>query len=434
MRALSIHSWPRAILHIDGDCFFASCEIAQNPFYKGKPLITGLERGIVSSLTYEAKALGVTRGMRLAEVKKICPQVIMLPSDYETYSLFSLRMYNIVRRFTGAVEEYSIDECFAELTGLQRPMHMSYEEMAIKIKETLDKELGMTFSLGLATTKVLAKLASKWKKPSGLTIMSSQDIHKYLINLSVEKIWGIGPQTTAYLKNLGITTAYQFASQEESWVKKYFTKPHYEIWQELRGLSVCELDLVSKKVYQSISKTKTFTPASLDKEYVFSQLSKNVENACIKARRYNLFGQKIFFFLKTQEFKYRGLELKFARPSNLPLDILATLRKGFEQIYQPEAYRATGVILLDLQTNESLQLDLFANSLKIEKMTKLFLGFDDLAARYGKHIVFLGSSFQAMHSTVAENTRNVVVHRKQNMFKGENMRKRLDFPMLGNLE
>ncbi|MDQ5938311.1 MAG: polymerase, partial [Patescibacteria group bacterium] len=200
MRALSIHSWPRAILHIDGDCFFASCEIAQNPFYKGKPLITGLERGIVSSLTYEAKALGVTRGMRLAEVKKICPQVIMLPSDYETYSLFSLRMYNIVRRFTGAVEEYSIDECFAELTGLQRPMHMSYEEMAIKIKETLDKELGMTFSLGLATTKVLAKLASKWKKPSGLTIMSSQDIHKYLINLSVEKIWGIGPQTTAYLK------------------------------------------------------------------------------------------------------------------------------------------------------------------------------------------------------------------------------------------
>jgi len=434
MPPLSLYDWPRAILHIDGDCFFASCEIAQNPQYRGKPLITGLERGIVSSLTYEAKALGVKRGMRLNEIKKICPQIIMLPSDYETYSLYSLRMYNIVRRFTGAVEEYSIDECFAELTGLQRPLHMSYEDIAAKIKETLDKELGMTFSVGLAPTKVLAKLASKWKKPSGLTIIAGQDIHKYLLELPAEKIWGIGPQTTAYLKNLGVMTAYQFAQKEEDWIKRYFTKPHYEIWQELRGVSVCELDLGTKQAYQSISKTKTFTPASLDKEYVFSQLSKNVENACIKARRYNLLSQKIFFFLKTQEFKYRGLELKFTRPSNLPLDILATIRQGFEQIYQAEAYRATGLILLDLRTNDSLQLDLFANASKVEKMTRLFLGFDDLAARYGKHIVFLGSSFQAMHTTVAENTRNVVAQRKTNIFKGENMRKRLDFPMLGNLE
>src|ERR1700687_2830163 len=124
---LSIHGFPRAILHIDGDAFFASCEQSPDPRLKGKPVITGKERGIVASMSYEAKAKGVTRAMRLSDVKKLCPDAIMLPSDYETYGLLSKRFFNIVRRYTPEVEEYSIDECFADLTGLRRPMRMSYD-------------------------------------------------------------------------------------------------------------------------------------------------------------------------------------------------------------------------------------------------------------------------------------------------------------------
>ena len=111
---LSIDSFPRAIVHIDGDAFFASCEQSRDPSLKGKPVITGKERGIAASLSYEAKALGVKRGMSLWEIKKICPDVIILPSDYETYSLLSKRLYSIVRRYTPTVEEYGIDECFKE--------------------------------------------------------------------------------------------------------------------------------------------------------------------------------------------------------------------------------------------------------------------------------------------------------------------------------
>jgi len=118
---LNLRSWPQAILHIDGDAFFTSCEEAVHPELKGKPLITGGERGIVACASYAAKALGIKRGVPLHEAKKICPGLIVLPSDYETYSLFSRRMYNIVRRFTPQVEEYSIDEAFADLTGLRRP-------------------------------------------------------------------------------------------------------------------------------------------------------------------------------------------------------------------------------------------------------------------------------------------------------------------------
>ena len=181
---LTLHSFPRAIVHIDGDAFFASCEQSRDPQLQGRPVITGKERGIVASMSYEAKARGITRGMRLFEVKRLCPDAVLLPSDYETYGLLSRRMFTIVRRYTPAVEEYSIDECFADLTGLQRPLHMSYLQIVEKIKRDLDTELGFTFSAGLAPNKVLAKIASKWKKPSGLTTIPGRDIHLFLTGTS----------------------------------------------------------------------------------------------------------------------------------------------------------------------------------------------------------------------------------------------------------
>ena len=145
---LSLHSFPRAIVHIDGDAFFASCEQARNPSFQGKPLITGKERGIASSLSYEAKALGVKRGMRLSDIKKLCPNVIILPSDYETYSLLSKRLFEIVRRYTSEVEEYSIDECFADLTGLRRPLRMNYTQIAERIQKDLSRGIGLYFFSG----------------------------------------------------------------------------------------------------------------------------------------------------------------------------------------------------------------------------------------------------------------------------------------------
>jgi len=154
----------------------------RNPKLKGKPVITGKERGIVASMSYEAKAMGVTRAMRLSDVLKLCPDAILLPSDYETYSILSRRLFNIVRRYTPEVEEYSVDECYADITGLQRPLRMSYEKIAEKIKNDLGKELGFTFSIGLAPTKILAKIVSKWNKPSGLTVIPGSIAHLWLAN------------------------------------------------------------------------------------------------------------------------------------------------------------------------------------------------------------------------------------------------------------
>ncbi len=158
MQVLSVHSWPQAIAHLDADAFFVSCEQASVPALKGKCVAVGKERGIVIALSYEAKAKGVKRGMFVSDAKRICPGIIILDSNYETYGLFSVRMFEILKRFSPKIEEYSIDEAFVDLTGLRRLYSCSYEEIALKIQNTIEKELSISVSIGISITKVLAKI------------------------------------------------------------------------------------------------------------------------------------------------------------------------------------------------------------------------------------------------------------------------------------
>ncbi len=427
-------SFPRAILHIDGDSFFAACEVAKNPRLRGKPVITGKERGIVSAATYEAKARGVKRGVSLSDALKMCPDAIILPSDYETYSIFSNRMYEIVRRYTPAVEEYSIDECFADLTGLRRLHHMPYPKMAQKIQEDLSRELGITFSIGLSATKVLAKAGSKWKKPNGLTIIPLKDAHQFLAKIPCISVWGIGHNTAAYLEKFGIRTALQFATRDEKWVRANLSKPYFELWQELNGHVALELATDARESYQSIQKTKTFTPPSRDPHFVFSQLSKNIENACIKARRWDLATPVIFFFLKTQEFKYHGCEVKLPHPTSVPQDILREVTRYFPKIHKKGvSYRATGITLMKLCASKDVQLDLFGKVKESEGLKLIFESVDEISARYGKHAVYLGSSFDAMKFGAHLGERGDTPKRTRELFKGETARRRLAIPSLGEV-
>ncbi len=426
--------FPRAILHVDGDAFFAACEVSLNPKLKGKPVVTGLERGIASAMTYEAKAKGVTRGMRLFEIRKICPDVIILPSDYETYSIFSHRMFNIVRRYTTVVEEYSIDECFADLTGLDSSSGLSYTEIAMAIKRDLEGELGMTFSVGVSTSKVLAKVASKLKKPSGLVIIPGKEIEAHLMKLPIEKVWGIGSQTSLFLWRQGIHTALEFASKTEEWVKEKFSKPHEEIWHELRGVSLYRVCPGKIDEHKSISKTRTFTPASNNREFIFSQLSKNIENACIKARRHHLVAGEISFFLKTQEFRYSTLELKLSLPANVPEQILKVVIANFDKIYLPSVlYRASGITLRKLTDARVIQTDLFGQSIEVQSFNKMYKEIDALSQKYGKHTLFLGSSMKAMLDAQHTGDRGRPTVRKQELFLGETQRKRLGIPFMGEV-
>ena len=339
-------------------------------------------------------------------------------------------MFEILKRFSPDVEEYSIDEAFVDLTAL-RNVHGSYEVIVSKMRMAIEKELGITVSAGISLSKVLAKIGSKHNKPNGQCIISAQEIPLYLGRLPVEKVWGIGPNTAAFLNKQGITTALQFANKDEGFVSKNLSKPYYEIWHELNGRSVLPVTTAAKAVYKSISKGKTFTPPSKDKTFVFAQLSKNLENACIKARKYRLAAKSIVIYLRKQDFTSSGVELNLPTPSSYPVQIFGIMRNGFQHIFEPHTlYRSTGVVLVGLVSEVGKQFNLFEDTSRIEKMGRIYESVDKISNRYGKHTIQHGASLPAKLQAQHEGERGDIPLRKTTLFKGENKRQRLGLPIL----
>src|SRR3989338_8908214 len=340
----------KVIFHMDGDAFFVACEVAKNPKLKGLPVVTGEERGIVSALSYEAKALGITRGMPIFTIWKKFPQVLILPGDYLSYAKYSRKMFDIVRRYADEVEEYSIDECFAELTGLDRPLYMTYLEIAERIK----------------------------------------------------KIWGIGPRPSEFLQRRGISTAGDFAKKNQEWIKINLPKPYEVIWLELNCISVMKINSKPKTDYSSIQKTKTFHPPTNDEVFLLSQLSKHIEDACRKARHYGLTSKKVFFFLKTQGFKYCGCEIKLLTPSDAPEVLISLVDEHFKKIHTKGIlYRSAGVVLQELKPESVLQADLFGEGNKTKRFEKIHKQIDSLEKKFGKRLVYLGVTHKALKGKVS---------------------------------
>jgi len=393
----------KTLLHIDGDAFFVGVEIAKNSKLKGLPVVTGEERGIVSALSYEAKALGIVRGMPIYKVNKYFPTVIVLPGDYKSYIKYSNLMFNIVRRYADDVEEYSIDECFADLTGLDRTLKMTYTQIAERIKKEINEELALSVSIGLAPTKVLAKVASKWVKPNGLTVIDSLTVKNFLTHFSIEKIWGIGPRTAFFLKNKGINTADDFATKDFDWVKNNLSKPYDTIWRELNCDRVLEIDPKLKTTYSSIQKTRSFHPNTNDKTFLFSELSKHIEDACAKARHYKLTTNRISFFLKTKDFVFSNCTISISTAANVPEVMIPLVHEKFITMHKKGIlYRTTGFVLHNLSHNHLVQHDLFGNVDKVNKFELIHNQIDALEAKFGKNVVHLGSTQRALRNKRSE--------------------------------
>jgi len=387
----------KTILHIDGDAFFVGVEMAKNPKLKGKPVVTGEERGIVSALSYEAKAIGIKRGMPIFRVKRDFPKVIILPGDYKAYVKYSGKMFDIVRRYTDDVEEYSIDECFADLTGTERLLKMNYKQIAEKIKNVINDELNISVSVGIAPTKVLAKVASKYVKPNGLTIITKDSILDYLTKTPIEKIWGIGPKTSEFLKKKGIITAKDFVTKKIDWIKENLSQPYEVLWSELNGEYLMKIDPITKTVYSSIQKTRSFHPNTNEKIFLLSQFSKHVEEVCAKARYYKLVPKKVSFFLKTKDFVYHKHQISLTSPTNAAEIILPLIETDFNKVYKKNIlYRTAGVTLNELVSDSVTQGDLFGSNNLAKKFERIHEQIDSLENKFGKHMVYLASTHKAI--------------------------------------
>jgi DNA polymerase IV len=424
-----VSSYPQAILHIDGDAFFASVEQATQLHLKGKPVITGAERGVVIAASYEAKACGVERGMQVHEAKKVCPELIVVPSNYETYTLFSKRMFDIIRRFTPQVEEYSIDEAFADISGLRRLYRCSYAEIAQKIKTAIESELGITVSIGLSSTKSLAKLGSKFDKPSGLITIPGRDLEDFLAKNTIDKVWGFGRNSVALLHKQGIYTILDFIKRPHRLAVKLFGKIGSELWHELSGTSVYPVDSVEKTTYASISKFKTFSPSSQDAEYVFARLLRNLEKAIHRMRRFKLATKRIIVTLRTHAFRDHSLEITLSRATNAILDLVKPVKEHFDKLFEPGMrYRSTGIVLCDLKDESPSQLTIFEDPVHLVKTQDLSVALDDINHRYGMGQVHLASSLPADKEMGGK--RNKLHPRDEKKLKGEPGRRHLGMPVM----
>ena len=273
-------------LHADGDSFFVSCEVSQHPEYKGKAVVVGEDRGIAVAMSYEAKKLGVTRGMPIFQIKKQFPVVIILTHHFDLYNKISNEAYHIFLSYLEQVESYSIDECFMQV----KPSDLKYaggpEKLVKSIKDEIQKTLGVTYSFGLARTKALAKTASKLNKPNGMVfLLNEQEEENALRKTPIEDIWGIGRQTFPKLQNKGIKTAYDFVHYPDEPIEKYFSSLIYNLKLELAGKPILKIDSNhDQRDQKSIQSTSTFKPASCDFKIIFAELSENVERACERAR------------------------------------------------------------------------------------------------------------------------------------------------------
>ncbi len=424
-------SFPQAIMHLDADAFFASVEAAKNPKLRGKPVVTGHERGIATSMSYEAKRLGVNRAMPIFKIKKEFPQVVVVHSDYEAYAMYSKRMFAIVRRYSDLVEEYSIDECFADITKYRAVNNMTYEEIIKNIQHDIDVEMNISVSIGVGPTKVIAKTASKWKKPHGTTLIPLELIHESLSQIPVGDIWGIGYRTAEKLKFMEYDTAGKFAAVSEKKLFEFADKPLIEIWNELNGRMMFPVNL-EHEAQKSIMKTLSFIPHKTDRNELFSELVRNVENACIKARRHGLMAYRVSWFLKTKERRYQSNEFVLDTPTYSPSVIINHLKEQFDTTNtKGRVYRSTGINLTRLIHVEHLQEDMFGIHDSVRNNEDVFKTIDSISKKYGRHTLFIASGMKAHH---ADDKAYRDAHSQKSFFeKIKKTGKELCIPYLGDV-
>ncbi len=376
------------MLHVDADGFFAAVEQALTPSLRGRPVVTGAERGIIAAASYEAKACGVKRGMQLHEACRRCPGLAVVPSDYEAYSLYSRHLFAILRRVTPWVEEYSIDEAFADLTGCGRRLGVAPEALAAHIRDTARLELGITVSVGISLTKTLAKRCSKLRKPDGQAVVRREHVARLLACTAVDDIWGIGPAGAAKLTALGIRTAAEFISMQERDVRRLLHKPGCVTWRELRGERVLPLETEPKQQFDSMLKGHTFAPPSRDPALVRAEALRNAVDLLARLRRRRHLACELGLVLRRQDYTAASAAAALPAPTAQDAEITPVLGRLFDALHEPATtYRATLVWCGGLTPAAGRQLDLFADTPQRLRRARVDDAVDAIRQRFGQRSI-----------------------------------------------
>lgn len=379
-----------AIALIDCDSFFVSCERVDNPALCGKPVCVmtgGGSKGIIVSRSKEAKLLGIKMGAPYFQVQKTYPQAICLTARHRRYAEISRQVMNTIKTFSPDVEEVSIDEAYIDLTGLNNVYKTSYNELINKIRQTILTKTKIPVSIGLSTSKTLAKLASdKAKSTGGIYTIKSENILESIGDNDIKEICGIGRNNSRKLNFDGVFTVRDFLQKDNAWIKMVLGIRGLNLKFELSGINTSPVNPVLQAP-QSIQDTKSFADFTDNHNFLAAELNLHIHNAAQKLRLWNGYCSEIGVILRTKDFTTTALYTELAA-TNSDFSLKSAAAALLSRLYKPKSlYRSIGVELRKLsylETQQSLFENLHREDDKLSKVV------DELEQKFGRGIIKIG--------------------------------------------
>jgi len=383
----------REILHVDMDAFFVSVEEALDPSLKGKPVIVGGDpagRGVVAAASYAARRFGIHSAMPLGRARRLCPDAIFLRGSHGMYSEFSRRVFKLFEKYSPEVEPLSIDEAYLDLSGCAR-LHGPALPTAERILDEIRSQVGINASAGIASNKLLAKVASAMAKPSGLLWIAPGMERRFLAPLPVDRIPGIGRKSGEQFRRMGIHTVADLARLPRELLQEV-----YGAWGEklhLRAHGICHSPVVGQAGdARSISRETTFETDSIDPAFLQATLSYLCEKATGQLRTSGLYARSITLKLRYSDFRTvtRSHTLGEATAQDgvviaTALGLLNRLLKGRTRV------RLIGIALTSLTRSPNPQTELFHDPAP-EKWDRLYEGIDSIRRKYGFRSILRAAS------------------------------------------
>lgn len=392
------------ILHIDMNKFYATVEQMLNPALKNKAIaVCGSaeeHHGIVLTASAEAKAMGVKTGMANWEARQMCPGLIVVPPQYEQYCKYSKLARSIYRRYSDRVESYGMDECWADITPLCNSFATA-SEIANEIRVAIKEELGLTVSIGVSFSKILAKLGSDMKKPDAVTVLSPDNWKEHVWRLPASDLLYIGSSTTRKLASRGVYTIGDLAHYPVECLQQLLGKNGIMLWRYANGEDRSQVMPVNyERGVKSVSKGITCNENLKNTEEVWKVMLALSQDIGHQLRGYGLSATGVRVYIRESDIHY-GLakQSKIPFPTQSPLEIAQSARIQFMDNYRwNNPVRAVCVSTFDLVPRDApVQLNLFTDDEKRCRRQKLDDCIDDIRSRFGKRSIIAASLMGDLH-------------------------------------
>ena len=381
------------IIHVDMDEFFAAVEKLDNPSLAGKCILVGgspAGRGVVSTASYEARRFGCHSAMPMATAIRLCPHATVLPVRGERYREVSDGVFEIFERFTPMVEPLSIDEAFLDVSGCER-LFGPADQIAGKIKEVIQDQLGLIASLGVAPNKFLAKLASDLQKPNGLVVITEQNVHDVLDPLPISKLWGVGPATLRLFEQLGIRTICQLRRMPVALLRERFGDAGEHFHRLANGLD--DRPVTPDSQAKSVGQEQTFPVDLSELAELRRVLLQQAEHVARRLRRAHLKAKTVTIKLRYGDFETLTRARTLTEATNTTEGIWQAA-EGLFSAWSSRAHRPLrllGVTASGLTTEKGRQLNLFTEG-AVRKQRSLDETLDKIVSHFGEDAIRRGQT------------------------------------------